>query len=141
MASQKIFNTGQGSQFTFIDFTIVLKKANIAISMDGKGSWWDNVFVERLWRSTKYEEVYLGLSGISCTGVLLNILIYALKQSAKRAANWDFATAHSLGRIFHSFSDLFKTRYRSFVAASSEGKWPLARTARRSLEFRAPCHS
>lgn len=55
----KIFNTDQGSQFTSIDFTNVLKKAEIAISMDGKGSWRDNVFVERLWRSIKYEEVYL----------------------------------------------------------------------------------
>ncbi|WP_139316484.1 IS3 family transposase [Pseudochrobactrum sp. B5] len=54
-----IFNTDQGSQFTSIDFTNVLKKAEIAISMDGKGAWRDNVFVERLWRSIKYEEVYL----------------------------------------------------------------------------------
>jgi putative transposase len=55
----EIFNTDQGSQFTSIDFTNVLKKAEIAISMDGKGAWRDNVFVERLWRSIKYEEVYL----------------------------------------------------------------------------------
>ena len=54
-----IFNTDQGSQFTSIDFTAVLKKAEIAISMDDKGAWRDNVFVERLWRSIKYEEVYL----------------------------------------------------------------------------------
>ncbi|WP_298965091.1 IS3 family transposase [uncultured Roseibium sp.] len=56
----EILNTDQGSQFTSIDFTAVLKKAEIAISMDGKGAWRDNVFVERLfWRSIKYEEVYL----------------------------------------------------------------------------------
>ncbi|MEJ5023698.1 IS3 family transposase [Brucella anthropi] len=54
-----IFNTDQGSQFTSVDFTTVLKKAEVAISMDGKGAWRDNVFVERLWRSIKYEEVYL----------------------------------------------------------------------------------
>jgi len=54
-----IFNTDQGSQFTSASFTGVLLKAGIAISMDGKGSWRDNVFVERLWRSVKYEEVYL----------------------------------------------------------------------------------
>ncbi len=54
-----ICNTDQGSQFTSADFTGVLLKAGIAISMDGKGSWRDNVFVERLWRSIKYEEVYL----------------------------------------------------------------------------------
>ena len=52
-------NTDQGSQFTGVDFTGVLVKNGIAISMDGKGAWRDNVFVERLWRSVKYEEVYL----------------------------------------------------------------------------------
>ena len=55
----EIFNTDQGSQFTSADFTGLLLKHAIAISMDGKGSWRDNVFVERLWRSVKYEEVYL----------------------------------------------------------------------------------
>ena len=54
-----IFNTDQGSQFTGAEFTGVLIKNGIAISMDGKGAWRDNVFVERLWRSVKYEEVYL----------------------------------------------------------------------------------
>ena len=54
-----IFNTDQGSQFTSIDFIKMLKDADIAISMDGKGAWRDNVFVERLWRTIKYEEVYL----------------------------------------------------------------------------------
>jgi putative transposase len=54
-----IFNTDQGSQFTGATFTGVLIKNGIAISMDGKGAWRDNVFVERLWRSIKYEEVYL----------------------------------------------------------------------------------
>lgn len=54
-----IFNTDQGSQFTSIAFTGVLKTAEIAISMDGRGAWRDNVFVERLWRTIKYEEVYL----------------------------------------------------------------------------------
>ncbi len=55
----EIFNTDQGSQFTSIDFTGVLLDNGVAISMDGKGAWRDNVFVERLWRSVKYEEVYL----------------------------------------------------------------------------------
>jgi len=55
----EIFNTDQGSQFTSAAFTGVLMKNGVAISMDGKGSWRDNVFVERLWRSVKYEEVYL----------------------------------------------------------------------------------
>ena len=55
----EIFNTDQGSQFTGAAFTGVLASNGIAISMDGKGAWRDNVFVERLWRSVKYEEVYL----------------------------------------------------------------------------------
>jgi len=54
-----IFNTDQGSQFSGAAFTGVLIKNDIAISMDGKGAWRDNVFVERFWRSVKYEEVYL----------------------------------------------------------------------------------
>ena len=54
-----IFNTDQGSQFTSEAFTDILLKNKIEISMDGKGSWRDNVFIERLWRSVKYEEVYL----------------------------------------------------------------------------------
>ena len=55
----EIFNTDQGSQFTCPAFTGVLAANDIKISMDGKGAWRDNVFVERLWRSVKYEEVYL----------------------------------------------------------------------------------
>lgn len=55
----EIFNTDQGSQFTSIDFTAVLHREGIAISMDGKGRFMDNIFIERLWRSIKYEEVFL----------------------------------------------------------------------------------
>ena len=55
----EIFNTDQGSQFTSTDFIKVLADREIKISMDGKGAWRDNVFVERLWRTIKYEEVYL----------------------------------------------------------------------------------
>jgi putative transposase len=54
-----IFNTDQGSQFTSAAFTGTLAAAGIAISMDGRGRWMDNVFIERLWRSLKYEDVYL----------------------------------------------------------------------------------
>lgn len=55
----EIFNTDQGSQFTSTDFTGVLAAAGIRISMDGKGRWMDNVFIERLWRSLKYEDLYI----------------------------------------------------------------------------------
>jgi putative transposase len=59
----EIFNTDQGSQFTSQAFTSVLLREKIAISMDGRGAWRDNVIVERLWRSVKYEEVYLRAYG------------------------------------------------------------------------------
>ncbi len=55
----EVFNTDQGAQFTDAAFTGILKQRHIAISMDGQGRWIDNVFIERLWRSVKYEEVYL----------------------------------------------------------------------------------
>jgi putative transposase len=58
-----IFNTDQGSQFTSEEFAGILVKNNIRISMDGRGRWMDNVFIERLWRSVKYEEVYLKAYG------------------------------------------------------------------------------
>ncbi len=61
----EIFNSDQGSQFTSVAFTDLLKKHEIAIGLDGKGAWRDNVFVERLWRATKYGEVYLR----ACTSV------------------------------------------------------------------------
>jgi putative transposase len=59
VAKPEIFNTDQGSQFTSCAFTGILKEHEIAISMDGRGRALDNIFVERLWRSVKYEEVYL----------------------------------------------------------------------------------
>jgi putative transposase len=55
----EIFNTDQGCQFTSYEFTEALSRRGIKISMDGKGCWRDNIFVERLWKSVKYEEVYL----------------------------------------------------------------------------------
>ena len=55
----QIFNTDQGSQFTSDAFTGILATHNIRISMDGRGRWMDNMFIERLWKSVKYEEVYL----------------------------------------------------------------------------------
>jgi putative transposase len=55
----EIFNTDQGSQFTGSDFTSTLETAGIKISMDGRGRWMDNVFIERLWRSLKHQDIYL----------------------------------------------------------------------------------
>ena len=69
----EIFNTDQGSQFTSADFIGLLKHHEIAISMDGKGCWRDNVFIERLWKSVKYEEVYLhGYDTVSVARQALN---------------------------------------------------------------------
>jgi putative transposase len=59
ISKPEIFNTDQGSQFTSEAFTSRIQQAGVAISMDGRGRWLDNVFVERLWRSVKYEEIYL----------------------------------------------------------------------------------
>jgi len=58
-----IFNTDQGSQFTSEAFTDVLRSHDISISMDGKGRWMDNIFIERLWKSVKYEDIYLKAYG------------------------------------------------------------------------------
>ncbi len=71
----EIFNTDQGCQFTSGEFTGLLKAHDIRISMDGKGSWRDNVFVERLWKSVQYEEVYLkaGLDHHSGQGQVLSV--------------------------------------------------------------------
>jgi len=69
----EIFDTDQGSQFTSQAFTSVLLREKIAISMDGRGAWRDNVIVERLWRSVKYEEVYLrAYGGVSETRVSID---------------------------------------------------------------------
>jgi putative transposase len=59
ISKPKIFNSDQGSQFTSNDFTNCLKKSEITISMDGRGRAYDNIFIERFWRSVKYEEVYI----------------------------------------------------------------------------------
>ena len=59
ISNPEIFNSDQGSQFTSNDFTGILEREGIRISMDGRGRAYDNIFVERLWRSVKYEEVYL----------------------------------------------------------------------------------
>ena len=55
----EVFNSDQGSQFTSLRFTGMLQEAGVRISMDGRGRWMDNVFIERLWRSLKYECIYL----------------------------------------------------------------------------------
>jgi len=79
----EIFNTDQGSQFTSESFTDVLLSRGISISMDGKGRWMDNVFIERLWKSVKYEDIYLkGYS--SMTEVRKGLATYFMFYNEKR---------------------------------------------------------
>ena len=79
----EIFNTDQGSQFTADVFTGTLHSNNIAISMDGKGRWMDNVFIERLWKSVKYEDVYLKAYG-SMTEAKRGLSLYFKFYNEKR---------------------------------------------------------
>ena len=79
----EIFNTDQGSQFTSMAFTGLLEHNGIAISMDGRGSWRDNVFLERLWKSVKYEEVYLRAYG-SVSEARINIGRYFAFYNSRR---------------------------------------------------------
>ena len=79
----EIFNTDQGSQFTSAAFTGALAAAGVRISMDGRGRWMDNVFIERLWRSLKYEDVYLKgyADGTEAkAGIALWIAFYNLRR-------------------------------------------------------------
>jgi putative transposase len=91
----EIFNTDQGSQFTSREFTQVLKSREIAISMDGKGRAIDNVMIERLWRTVKYEEVYLKeyTTGADCHQGLGEYLDYydhrRRHQSLDRRTPWE----------------------------------------------------
>jgi putative transposase len=111
--SPEIFNTDQGSQFTSMAFTSVLHRENVAISMDGRGAWWDNVFVERLWRSVKYEEVYLRAYG---------------SVSEARASIGRYLTFYN-GRRPHSSLDRKTPRSRLLQpTASRRGMKPAAAT-------------
>lgn len=91
----EIFNTDQGSQFTSQDFTLPLKSQDVAISMDGKGRAIDNVMIERLWRTVKYEEVYLKeyVTGADCykgLGEYLNYYGHQRRhQSLDRKTPWE----------------------------------------------------
>jgi len=82
----EIFNTDQGSQFTAESFTGVLSSKGIAISMDGKGRWTDNVFIERLWKSIKYEDIYLKAYS-SMTELKIGLASYFTFYNEKRWHN------------------------------------------------------
>jgi putative transposase len=94
----EIFNTDQGRQFTSSDFTGRLEQAKIKISMDGRGRWMDNVFIERLWRSLKYEDIYLkgytdGIEARAGIGAWINFYNHTRPHSAL-----DHKTPMSIGQ-------------------------------------------
>ena len=97
----EIFNTDQGSQFTSLDFTGVLRDAGVAISMDGRGRCMDNIFIERLWRSLKYEAVYLHelTDGFKAERVIGNwITFYNTERPHTALAGQTPAEAYADGR-------------------------------------------
>ena len=109
----EIFNTDQGSQFTIELFTDVLKENGIQISMDGRGRAFDNIFIERLWRSVKYEEVY--------------IKDYADMQEAKRSLKRYFEfynyERHHQGLAYKKPAEVyFDTSYQNADAKAFKGK-------------------
>src|SRR3546814_4736138 len=99
----EIFNTDQGSQFTSFAFTTVLREADVRISMDGRGRWMDNVFIERLWRSLKYECAYLNRSE-EHTSELQSLMrisyaVFCLKKKKSTSTKTKIEYAY----IIHSF--------------------------------------
>ncbi len=97
----EIFNTDQGSQFTSLEFTDVLKDAEVMISMDGRGRYMDNIFIERLWRSLKYEAVYLHelTDGFKADRVIAEwIDFYNTERPHSALAGWTPAEAYGAGR-------------------------------------------
>lgn len=101
----EIFNTDQGSQFTSHEFTSILKSSDVAISMDGKGRAIDNVMIERLWRTVKYEDVYLKeyVSGADCYRGLRSYFDYydhkRRHQSLERKTPWEVYRPNRSTRI------------------------------------------
>lgn len=119
----EIFNTDQRSQFTSLDFTRLPKQHDIAISMGGKGVWRDNVFVERLWRSVKYEEVYLKAyesvteERISLAAILISTTAFApIQRWASKHPTKPISTRHRWHRR-HEF-------LRHPCSITPVGQWP-----------------
>ncbi len=96
-----IFNTDQGSQYTSLEFTKVLKDKDIKISMDGKGRAMDNIFIERLWRSVKYEEIYVNefKSVVQLRKALKNILIFIIMNDLTKALMLKHLLKYTMERI------------------------------------------
>lgn len=110
IGTPKIFNTDQGTQFTAQAFTAILLTAGIQISMDGRGRFWDNIFIERLWRSLKYEEVYLRVypDGLTLQAELENYLTFYNHQRLHQSLDYHTPADVYFGRYVSQFAD-FKT--------------------------------
>ena len=126
----EIFNSNQGSQFTSMAFTSLLRDNGIAISVDGRGAWRDNVFVERLWRSIKYEEVYLSeyetprdaRRGVASAGVatIAWLLMMPSSGSGRERRPWRAAPSGACGCRW-----LWRSRISpSDLRAQPAGAWP-----------------
>ena len=121
----EVFNSDQGSQFTSEAFTGVLKREDIAISMDGRGRAYDNIFVERLWRSVKHEDVYL--NGYSAMGELLIGLTkyFAFYNTERPHQSLDNRTPQEVYKTSSGggamIVDKYRTRERLPVALRSSG--------------------
>lgn len=103
ISTPEIFNSDQGCQFTSEAFTSLLRKNEIAISMDGRGRFWDNIFIERLWRTVKYEEIYLHEypDGIALYHALKRYFFFYNFQRRHQALGYDtpaqrYPLAHAL---------------------------------------------
>lgn len=106
IGTPKIFNTDQGTQFTAQAFTAILLTAGIQISMDGRGRFWDNIFIERLWRSLKYEEVYLRVypDGLTLQAELENYLTFYNHQRLHQSLDYHTPADVYFGRYVPSVS-------------------------------------
>ena len=125
----QIFNTDHGSQFTSFEFTAVLKNAGVAISMDGRGRCMDNIFIERLWPSLKYEAVYLhefpdGFAAQSAIAKWLNF--YSTTRPRSGLAGATPAEAYEKGLSPHLPPKLH--RLSAPLPAQSEHKVTINRT-------------
>jgi transposase InsO family protein len=121
-----IFNTDQGSQFTSPRFTEVLIETGVRISMDGRGRWLDNVFIERLWRSLKYECIYLNAFETgSETRAGINQPVDSLLQrlEASFGLGRENARRGSHGLRRHRHSGITETRTKLSKAAKPSAKW------------------
>ena len=119
----QIFNTDQGSQFTSLEFTATLKDAGVAISMDGRGRCMDNIFIERLWRSLKYEAVYLhelsdGFQAQRAFGTLAGDTAFVGVDASTALGRWRIGANAELGMVAPATRGGLLTRVSSLTTSA-----------------------